>query len=185
MKVWPYAHDISVNARIRKTQWLAWCISHSICVTYVVLSLGTKPSKNVTICPHSLDRSSEEQQVYGDSMTADKSMYMCFQWWMASSMQTTPVQWDCQLFSTNTATASWPQPANEARGWVPKAHAWFKMQIMLSECHLASWCKVSAKPACRSTVTICRFGSITLRSGLARTCGHTATCHWFEGAGTF
>ena len=154
-------------------------------MTYVVLSLGTKPSKNVTICPHSLDRSSEEQQVYGDSMTADKSMYMCFQWWMASSMQTTPVQWDCQLFSTKTATASWPQLANEARGWVPKAHAWFKMQIMLSECHLASWCKVSAKPACRSTVTICRFGSITLRSGSARTCGHTATCHWFEGAGTF
>ena len=51
-------------------------------------------------------------------MTADKSMCMCFPWWMCSSMQITPVQWDCWVFCTNMEIASWPQPTNEAKGWL-------------------------------------------------------------------
>ena len=51
-------------------------------------------------------------------MTADKSMCMCFPWWMCSSMQITPVQWDCWVFCTKMEIASWPQPTNEAKGWL-------------------------------------------------------------------
>ena len=40
---------------------------------------------------------------------------------------------------TKLATASWPQLANEGRGWLPKAHAEFKIKTLLSECHLANY----------------------------------------------
>ena len=44
------------------------------------------------ICPQSTDRIFEDKEVLGYSVTAHKSMCMCFPWWMCSSMQKMPVQ---------------------------------------------------------------------------------------------
>ena len=48
--------------------------------------------KTVTICPQSTDRIFEDKEVLGYSVTAHKSMCMCFPWWMCSSTQKMPVQ---------------------------------------------------------------------------------------------
>ena len=78
--------------------WLIHVCTHTyICMyvqlcTYVCTFCRHEHVTKVTICPHSVDRSFEDKEVHGDSMTANKSMCMCFPWWMCSSMQITPVQ---------------------------------------------------------------------------------------------
>ena len=78
--------------------WLIHVCTHTyICMyaqlcTYVCTVCRHEHVTKVTICPHSVDRTFEDKEVHGDSMTADKSMCMCFPWWMCSSMQITPVQ---------------------------------------------------------------------------------------------
>ncbi len=137
---------IFLKIQKQQKQRLAWRVSNNLYVTYVVMSVGTKTSNNVTKCPHSLARCREETR-FMDMVWQESNPCTCAgNGGCVQGMQSTPVQWDYQkILNAKTSTTLRPRPGNEASGWVPIAHTRFKITRRTSECHLESRCRASAK----------------------------------------